>query len=88
MRLSTSFMRAGLAVTFCLLALVEIVGVPNASAAPYPSRRITLVVPFPAGSATDAVTRRLAESIGGATNAAVIVENKPVPMATWQRYPS
>jgi tripartite-type tricarboxylate transporter receptor subunit TctC len=71
-------MRAGLAVTFfCLLALVEIVGVPNASAASYPSRRITLVVPFPAGSATDAVTRRLAESISGATNAAVIVENKP-----------
>jgi tripartite-type tricarboxylate transporter receptor subunit TctC len=70
-------MRAGLAVTFCLLALVEIVGVPNASAASYLSRRITLVVPFPAGSATDAVTRRLAESISGATNAAVIVENKP-----------
>ena len=71
-------MRAALAVTFfCLLALVEIVGVPNASAASYPSRRITLVVPFPAGSATDAITRRLAESISGATNAAVIVENKP-----------
>ncbi|KRR25735.1 hypothetical protein CQ14_19770 [Bradyrhizobium lablabi] len=48
-----------------------------ADAASFPSRRITLVVPFPAGSATDAVTRRLAESIGTATNVAVVVENKP-----------
>ena len=70
-------MRAGLTIAFCFFTLLEIVGVPSASAASYPSRRITLVVPFPAGSATDAVTRRLAESIGAATGAPVIVENKP-----------
>src|ERR1700751_1168718 len=72
-----SLMRAGLAIAFCLLILVDIAVGPAASAASYPSRRITLVVPFPAGSATDAVTRRLAESMGAATGAAVIVENKP-----------
>jgi tripartite-type tricarboxylate transporter receptor subunit TctC len=49
----------------------------GASAEPYPSQRITLVVPFPAGSATDGVTRHLAESIRAATNATVLVENKP-----------
>jgi tripartite-type tricarboxylate transporter receptor subunit TctC len=38
---------------------------------------MTLVVPFPPGSATDSVTRHLAESIRTATNAAVVVENKP-----------
>ena len=69
--------RAGIAIAFCLFALHEVLAIPTAAAASYPSRRITLVVPFPAGSATDAVTRRLAESIGAATSATVIVENKP-----------
>jgi tripartite-type tricarboxylate transporter receptor subunit TctC len=41
------------------------------------SQRITLVVPFPPGSATDSVTRHLAESIRAATNATVVVKNKP-----------
>src|SRR5258706_16309345 len=49
----------------------------GASAEPYPSQRITLIVPFPPGSATDSVTRHLAESIRAATNAPVLVENKP-----------
>lgn len=50
---------------------------PAASAEPYPSQRVTLIVPFPPGSATDNVTRHLAESIRAATNATVVVENKP-----------
>jgi tripartite-type tricarboxylate transporter receptor subunit TctC len=49
----------------------------QASAESYPSRRINLIVPFPAGSATDAVTRRLAESIRIVTGVTVLVENKP-----------
>ncbi len=49
----------------------------EALAEPYPSRRINLIVQFPAGSATDAVTRRLAESIRIETGATVLVENKP-----------
>jgi len=68
-------MRACLTMAFSLF--VVLLGMNVADAASYPSRRINLVVPFPAGSATDAVTRRLAESIGAATNAAVLVENKP-----------
>jgi tripartite-type tricarboxylate transporter receptor subunit TctC len=48
-----------------------------ASAQSYPSRQISVVVPFPAGSATDGVARRLADSIKEATGATVIVENKP-----------
>ena len=68
-------MRACLTIAVSLF--VVLFGMDVADAASYPSRRINLVVPFPAGSATDAVTRRLAESIGTATNAAVVVENKP-----------
>ncbi|MFB9269761.1 Bug family tripartite tricarboxylate transporter substrate binding protein [Bradyrhizobium erythrophlei] len=49
----------------------------SASAESYPSRRINLIVPFPAGSATDAVTRRLAERIRAGTGATVLVDNRP-----------
>jgi tripartite-type tricarboxylate transporter receptor subunit TctC len=58
-------------------ALIGAVGWWPASAESYPSRRINLIVPFPAGSATDAVTRRLAESIRIETGATVLVQNKP-----------
>jgi tripartite-type tricarboxylate transporter receptor subunit TctC len=68
-------MRARL--TIAVNLFVAVLGMDVVDAASYPSRRINLIVPFPAGSATDAVTRRLAESIGAATNATVLVENKP-----------
>jgi len=66
-------------VTACLLA-AAIIGAGTASdvlAQSFPSRRITLTVPFPAGSATDGVTRRLAESIHDQAGVTVLVENKP-----------
>lgn len=49
----------------------------QASTESYPSHRINLIVPFPAGSATDVVTRRLAEGIRIETGVTVLVENKP-----------
>lgn len=49
----------------------------SASAETFPSRRVTLTVPFPAGSATDGVTRHLAESIQNQAGVTVLVENKP-----------
>src|SRR6202165_2760373 len=57
--------------------LLLLAAASNVSAEPFPSQRMTLVVPFPPGSATDSVTRHLAESIRTATNATVVVENKP-----------
>jgi tripartite-type tricarboxylate transporter receptor subunit TctC len=66
------------AIAQCLLAvLISASSWQQAAAESYPSRRINLIVPFPAGSATDAVTRRLAESIRIETGATVLVENKP-----------
>lgn len=59
------------------LAWLGMAGWRQAAAEPYPSRRITLIVPFPAGSATDAVTRRLAEKIRADTGATVVVDNRP-----------
>jgi tripartite-type tricarboxylate transporter receptor subunit TctC len=62
-----------------LLAAVAITatfaGVGSATAQTYPSRPITIVVPFPAGGPTDALARILAERMRGALGQSVIVEN-------------
>lgn len=47
-----------------------------AAAATFPERAITVVTPFPAGGATDALTRVLAEHIGKTLNQPLIVENR------------
>jgi tripartite-type tricarboxylate transporter receptor subunit TctC len=42
----------------------------------YPNRPITIIVPFGAGSATDTITRVLAQHLSVALNQSVVVENK------------
>ena len=42
----------------------------------YPMRPVTIVVPFPAGSATDAVARKLAESLRVQLGQNFVIENK------------
>ena len=46
------------------------------SSAPYPTRNITLVVPFAAGGPTDVVARSLAASMAKTLGQTVVVENK------------
>ena len=43
----------------------------------YPSRPVTFVVPFAAGSATDQIARALGQGIAEATKQSVVVDNKP-----------
>lgn len=50
--------------------------------AAYPEKPISLIVPFPAGSGTDAVGRIFAEGISKQLGQPVIVENKPGANAT------
>lgn len=43
----------------------------------YPSKPITLIVPYAPGGGVDTVARALAQELGGALGTSVIVENKP-----------
>jgi tripartite-type tricarboxylate transporter receptor subunit TctC len=59
-----------------LLAALAALGPAGAWAQAYPSKTITLIVPFAAGSATDQLARALGQSITEQTKQAVVVENK------------
>lgn len=60
-----------------MLTTVLAVASALASAQSYPSRPVSLVVPFAAGSGTDAVARVVAKKLGERLNQTVIVDNKP-----------
>ena len=45
--------------------------------APYPSRTIKMIVPYPAGGTTDFLGRLVAEQLKNGLGATVVVENKP-----------
>ena len=48
-----------------------------ANAQNYPSKPITIVVPFGAGSGTDIITRIIAPPLGVALNQSIVIEDKP-----------
>jgi tripartite-type tricarboxylate transporter receptor subunit TctC len=57
------------------LALAVFAGVVGAQAQSYPSRAITLVVPFPPGGSTDAAARIMAERMRGSLGQPIVIEN-------------
>src|SRR3954467_10843009 len=59
----------GAFVTLCLWA-------GAAHAETYPSRQITIVVPFAAGSGTDSIARIIGQQLSVALKQSVVVENK------------
>ena len=68
----TSFTRRGLLVSSIAFAFAPTVFAQS----DYPSKPITFVVPFAAGSATDQLARALGQSITEKTKQPVVVENK------------
>jgi tripartite-type tricarboxylate transporter receptor subunit TctC len=59
------------------LGLIYLAVAGGASAQPYPSRPITMIVPFPAGGITDIIARIVAEGMRQHLGQTVIVENVP-----------
>ena len=59
-----------------LAAVAGLLSAGLATAQTYPSRAITLVVPFAAGGPTDVVARALSVPLGRALGQTVVVENK------------
>src|SRR5947209_1374409 len=57
------------------IALAALAGVACAQAQTYPSRQITIVVPFPPGGSTDVVGRIMAEKMRPVLGQPVIIEN-------------
>jgi tripartite-type tricarboxylate transporter receptor subunit TctC len=57
------------------LALSLLAGIAGAQAQTYPSRPITLVVPFPPGGSTDAAARIMAERMRAPLGQPVVIEN-------------
>ena len=49
----------------------------EAAAQPFPSRPITIIVPYPPGNASDVAARALGEELGKKLAQPVVVENKP-----------
>lgn len=64
-------MRKVIALALALLAA----GTLDVSADNYPSRVVTIVVPYPAGGPTDTLARIVAERLQGALSQSVIIEN-------------
>jgi tripartite-type tricarboxylate transporter receptor subunit TctC len=56
-------------------AVASVMAIGAASAADYPTRPITMVVPFSAGGPTDTVTRLVAEAMGKDLGQQILVEN-------------
>ena len=54
-----------------------VVGLASAASAQnYPSRNITLILPFAAGSGTDTTTRLIGKEVGTALGTSMVIENK------------
>lgn len=67
--------RAVLSATACVAAFATTAHAAEADA--YPSKPITLVIPYSAGGSTDILGRLLAQKLGERMNVSVVVENKP-----------
>jgi len=75
MRTSMNIMRLT-----CLVAAFATAALVNVSAQAqdiYPSRTITIVVPYPPGGSNDAFARTIAKELGDALKQPVIVDNRP-----------
>ena len=60
-----------------LATLAAMTGASHAADAPYPSKPITMVVPYPPGGSNDVFARQVAKELGELLKQPVIVDNRP-----------
>jgi tripartite-type tricarboxylate transporter receptor subunit TctC len=58
-------------------ALLALAAIAPAAAADYPTKTVTVIVPFPAGGSSDMIARLLAQKTAEKLHGTFIVENKP-----------
>ncbi len=78
-------MKAFLNILFSLAIGATAVGFAaqaSAQATDFPTKRITIIVPYSAGGATDILARQMAEGLSGVLDETVTVENRPGAGAT------
>ena len=76
MRFSNGPGPAGLILTAALVLLAPPAGAQSSPAQDYPSRPVTLVVPYPAGGGLDALARVLGQKLADRLGKPVVVENR------------
>lgn len=69
-------LRSAIAMAFALVPVLVAGVLPSLARAAYPERPIRLVVPFPAGSATDSVARILTETMSLDLGQPFVIDNK------------
>ncbi len=69
-------MRRALRVLSMLVAGLGVLAAATSQAQTYPTRAITLIVPFPAGGTTDILGRFVGQALSAAWNQPVVVENR------------
>ena len=68
----------GLTLTMCMAVGLSLTGPSSAQAQAWPAARpIRLVIPFPAGGATDIISRQVAQRLSSSLGQQVVVDNKP-----------
>ena len=60
----------------CLIAMLALGFISPATAQPYPSRTVSIVVPFPAGGSVDVVARLMVQKLNESLGANFIIENR------------
>src|SRR5574337_1302786 len=65
-----------------ILALSAAAWASRAAAQAWPTRPVSIIVPFPAGGTTDVLARALGQELSKSLGQPVIVENKPGAGAT------
>ncbi len=64
--------------SFLLATVLAVAGaMPAWADTAYPSKPIRLVVPFPAGGATDIFARAVSQKLGERLGTSIVVDNKP-----------